>query len=525
MVAVSLNYCKNFTQMRNHVKKNRTKQKLQKRAERINKETSVYTKTEAYRVFTTIALSQRTLELELQLPYNYVMYNSAGMTATELSYIARCSDLLILTVTDANIESSLVSLICRFMPTVVIVYERKHKNIARTVSKLFGDARICDVTMLNQYLANFEMQNTMLCRNRPFMVAQEASYENGQLILTGFMKAGLRSNKVIINGAHEGIVSEVAFGDTVISGEELNVPVDERQLIVKDNEVSEEDETEQPLEYEEEESMADEESFVNEEEEIDPEYDLIENYKEYRGIKNLAKCTFKGQAEPEYYKDLIFMKNMSYVQNTLANIKSPVPKNSYVTLKINVNGPITDKFFVLFSLFEYEANTTIMNYEFSAAKPLNKEVVVDNGYRIFKTRNITSRNLNNNVFEEEPSLERGIISFTAPFSFYSTVAYVLEEDCAVKLQNGYSKDRLFFEKVELKGKPIKICKKHIVVKGMFFSKEQVEHFGNIRLEAKGCNSGYIIRSLGTKGHFKAYFASPVKHGDIIVMPLYKRIFL
>lgn len=184
----------------------------------------------------------------------------------------------------------------------------------------------------------------------------------------------------------------------------------------------------------------------------------------------------------------------------------------------------------MFNLLEYETRRTLYNYDFSSNDPLASNVLVDNGYRIYSATTAITRNINNKVFKHEPSLLCGVVSFIAPINLYGPSAYILQGNDintvnTVKLLNGKSASRVLFDCVELSGKPIKVYKSYVVVRGMFFNSEQVEYFRNVKLESKNGISGHIIRPLGTKGLFKAYFSQHVKHGDSIKMYLYKRIFL
>jgi len=542
--------------MKSLEKRNRNKQLQKNRNSKIDKETELYKNDGIYRVITVIHLSSTRLEVNLKLPYNFILHQEMGlsqtsMSKTDMSYLIRSSDLLLLTVSNVEIDADLVSFLKRYLPTTIIVYERKAKSIAKSVSKLFGDVKIMELSMVNSFLAKTEMSNTMLCQQRPFMVAANAHQEGEHLMLEGFMKKGLLSDKVIINGAYEGVVEEVALLENgTIPGGDLNEEYDESKFLVK-KDLNEEENGEGSNELQDEyegqnegdnESTGDdfnagddfnEDNSEYEEgnadfgdsEEIDPKFDLIEKYKDYQGIRNLATCKFEGEAKPEYYKDLVFMRSTTYSTSVITKRKSIIPPNSVVKLKIRVFQNVTSPIIVLFGLFAFETRPTIQNYEFASQIPLARELVIDNGYRIYSANGTVSRNLNNNLFQEEPGLLNGVVSSVSPFSFFATTAYILNLERPVRLQNGFSDDRMFFTSVVLKGMPIKIYKKYVVIRRMFYTKEQVEYFRNIKLETDSGNTGFVKKPLGTKGSFKAYFTQPIKHGEVVKMRLYKRIFL
>ncbi|KAI4291225.1 pre-rRNA-processing protein TSR1 [Pancytospora philotis] len=522
--------------MKNYNKINKNKQQQKNRQKRLCDDIAVYKRPGNYKVISKIDLSPEALEFELTLPYNFTMYDTRGMSSHIFSYLTRASDILLVTVKDTDVNQELVSLIKRHMPTTIVVYERRQKALARNVAKLFGDVPICEVMMLNSYLAKQDSACTALCKTRPYMVAQEVSYDGVYLHLGGYMRNGLRSDKIVINGVQEGIIEQVAYGEEVINGSDLNAPEDESQL-VRGSQPEEDGGAADEGCYEDgsgdEGSGEDNDSSVSEfeleeaeEYELRPEYDLISKYSDYRGIMNLATCTFKDQEKPEYYKDLVFMKNIKYVQNNLVKNTSAVPSHTYVHLKVRTNGGAPTGPVVVFNLFEYETRNTIHNYDFSDSKPLPKEIVVDNGYRIYRASTILTRNLRHNVFKEERDLTHGVVSFMGPFSFFASAASVINDDGSViKLLNGESKDRIFFDCQVLRGRPIKIYKRYCIIKGMFYSREQVEYFRNIRVDAKNDNKGFIKKPMGMHGLFKAYFNHPIKHDDAITMPLYKRMFL
>lgn len=515
--------------MRRDVQKNKNKQKQEFKAKKIESHKSLYSTDGAYMNITTINLSKIPTDITLKLPYNFIIRDATLLSNHEITYLCRASDLLILSVTSSDIDEDLISLIKKSMPTVVIVYEKKLRSLANPISRSFGNPKICEFSMLNMILEKLQCENTHIATTRPFMVAREVSVNQDIVTVSGFMKNSLRSNKVIINGIHEGIIEEVCVDGTIIPGESL-IPEENDALLspIESENTTEQESNEETDQYDENEEEEVEEIDFDEQP-IEAEIDLINKYSEYRGIRNLATCSFKDQKKPDHYKDIIFIKNMKYAQSQIKNRETLIPKNKSVVLKIRTFEPIQESIFVMFNLFEYETRKTIHSFDFSSSEPLPKKIIVDNGYRIFTTDCIVSRNLNNRVFKEEKDLLTGVVSFIGPVNLYGTVAFILTDVInstnTVRLLNGRTEDRIFFECVELKGKPIKICKSYVVVKGMFFNKEQVEYFRNIKVESRNGVSGFIKRPLGTKGLFKAYFSQQVKHGENITMNLYKRIFL
>ena len=523
--------------MRRDVQKNRNKQKIELKNKKTKEKESLYSSNEAYMNVTSISLNKIPIELDLKLPYNFILRDATELSNHEITYLCRASDLLILVITSTYVDADLISLIKRAMPTVVIVHEKKLKNVAKAISKTFGSTKVCDFSMLNMVLQKIDTVNTNIAVNRPFMIPRTVSFENEYAIVEGFMKNPLKSDKVIINGIHEGIIEELIVDGNRIAGSSLNLEENEDLLskLFEEDQVNESNESEAECQdLSDRDSLSENEEIYDYENETNelslaPEIDLISKYSEYRGIRNLATCTFSGQKNPDHYKDIVFMKNTKYALSQVNSKENLIPKNSQVLLKIKLFEPIQEQIFVLFNLFCYETRKTIHNFDFSSLTPLSEAITVDNGFRIFNTKIFVTRNLNNNVFKVESSLSDGVVSFIGPFNFFDTTAFLLPDGLdtlrAIRLLNGRSQDRIFFESVTLKGKPIKICKSYVVVKGMFYNKEQVEYFRNIQVASKNDISGFIKKPLGTKGLFKAYFSQQVKHGEYITMTLYKRTYL
>lgn len=533
--------------MRRDVQKNKNKQKRELKSKKADMQRDIYSSEGAYVNITTINLNRSRTEIDVKLPFNFILRDATELSNHSITYLCRASDMLILSITGIEVDYDLINVIKRQMPTVVIVHDKKLKGLARAVSKTFGSPKTCDFSMLSMILRNIQYQSTTVASERPFMIPADVRYCDGLLVAEGFMKNSLRSDSVVINGEYRGVIEEAIVDGEVIPGSLLNIEYGENVFkplyedhdnsSIVDTQRNEEDTSVEDVDLE---SQSDgdydvEYSGFYDDQPISSELDLISKYSKYKGIRNLSSCTFADQPEemPEYYKDLVFFRNPKHTLSQVKNRKCIIPKNKSVTLKIRLqlppNASLDLNLIVLFNLFEYEDRYTILNYEFSSHEPLPAEIVIDNGFEIFKARCIVTRNLNNNAFRQEHDLVSGIVSFIGPLVLFSPNAFIVPENLnsfsVVRLFNGYSQNRIFFDCVELEGKPAKVCKRYVVVKGMFYNKEQVEYFRNVQLEASKGIRGFVKKPLGTKGAFKAYFAQPVKYGEDITMSLYKQVFL
>ncbi|OQS55245.1 tsr1 [Ecytonucleospora hepatopenaei] len=433
----------------------------------------------------------------------------------EMSYSARTSDLLILTTFGSEMDSDYISMLKKYMPSAIVVHDSNEDKIyAKTISKIFGDIKIVRKVMLTNILNKFSFKNSGICKVRPYMVVQNIEKTGDKTILCGFMKKGLISDKLVINGKIEVTIEQVVVGEETFSGEELNFNLDENEFL-KEKEAKEEISCE--------ENDISEEEYQDDEVIINPIYDLVERYKDYKGIKDLKSTKFSYQSQNTGDCELVQFARFKHLENKLANRKSKIPENSYVKILINKN--VEGDNLVLFNLYEYEVLYTQMNYLFESSDFLEtgETVTIDNGIRIFDAKCIVSQNISQNGFMPEKTLNNGVVSFASPVTFFSTNCILFKGDALINGSTGESLQRVFLDRVQLKGTPIKIFKHHVVIRGMFYTLDQVKYFKNLVLEAPNGNRGTIKKSLGTKGLFKAEFEKPIRHGQTVTLNLYKRI--
>ena len=147
-------------------------------------------KTCGYRVITIVHLREH-ISLDIKVNYNIIVKEFIAEKANliEMSYVARTSDLLLITISDGNIETDYITLLKKFMPMTLVVYTHNDQKVyAKVISKMFGDVKLVKSILLNNILKNFNYENNRICKIRPFMVVKNAYIENNKMILEGFMK-------------------------------------------------------------------------------------------------------------------------------------------------------------------------------------------------------------------------------------------------------------------------------------------------------------------------------------------------
>ncbi|KAF8568860.1 hypothetical protein P879_05556 [Paragonimus westermani] len=84
--------------------------------------------------------------------------------------------------------------------------------------------------------------------------------------------------------------------------------------------------------------------------------------------------------------------------------------------------------------------------------------------------------------------------------------------------------RLVIKRIVLSGHPYKIHKRNAVVRFMFFNPTDVEYFKAVPLHTKSGAVGNIKEPVGTHGYMKCVFDRPLQASDVVLLPLYKRVF-
>lgn len=84
--------------------------------------------------------------------------------------------------------------------------------------------------------------------------------------------------------------------------------------------------------------------------------------------------------------------------------------------------------------------------------------------------------------------------------------------------------KCILKRIVLTGYPLRIHKKKATIRYMFFNPTDIKYFKPVELQTKGGLRGHIKQALGTHGLMKCTFNDYLKHHDVIIMPLFRRVF-
>lgn len=291
--------------------------------------------------------------------------------------------------------------------------------------------------------------------------------------------------------------------------------------------------------------------------ELDPHESGKQRFHRYRGARSIRHTHWnayeKDPRMPEEYTRLYRPGNLVATKNRIGKLLSdgaPVGCNVRVYLEgTNDLGGAGDPMemlnrglaFTVYGLLPgeekegYVSATMAMDSEVSESIKSKQQVVVQYGPRRLLINPLFSQDghTDNNVHKFNRFLHPGrsaVATFiapvflgNAPVVFYRTQF----ENEQVVLGSGSIQDsdanRIIVKTAILTGLPVKIHRKLVTVRHMFFSRNDVEWFSGVPLYTKLGAQGFIKECLGTHGLFKATFDKKIRSEDTIALPLYKRV--
>ena len=304
------------------------------------------------------------------------------------------------------------------------------------------------------------------------------------------------------------------------------------------------------------------------EDEVEYEQDVLvrERYRKYKYMKSFIQNEWnKFDSLPNYYKKLFRFGNIERTHNQVISLhekNSAFFEGCYITLvfespelfdkvqKLDNNLPL-----IVSSLFRHERKMSLMHCkvrfhnENESEIASNKNYMIHSGFRKYNT-NILFSNIYHKCrkFKSVKKIGTNYSNWYLA-SFFAQVYFppnnilifskneekndmILEEN---NLNGGgqlkmignslYSDPfKVILKRIILTGYPVKVKKKHAVIKFMFFNPEDVLYYSNNELYTKFGLKGKIKEKIGTHGAMKVLFNNGVKQTDIVCMNLYKRKF-
>lgn len=319
-------------------------------------------------------------------------------------------------------------------------------------------------------------------------------------------------------------------------------------------ELTPEEETRQLQEFRE---AAKEDLEFPDELELDPKESGRERLAAYRGIKSLGNCDWDcdevDKDSPSIWNRLLRISNFKATRNKI--VKQNI-REAQLTIgnrcRIFLRAPfhIMEKVnsstnpFVIYGLLEHEHKLALVHFSYESwedyEEPVasGESIIVQYGPRRQVIQPIFNQasNNSNNVHKSEKFHHPGSFSIAsciapvlfsnAPTIFFKPLGGDGSEGLELVGQGTFlncDHTRVVAERAILTGHPVKIHKRVVTVRYMFFSPEDINWFKAIPLFTKSGRSGFIKESLGTHGYFKATFDGKLTAQDTVAMSMYRRV--
>lgn len=316
-------------------------------------------------------------------------------------------------------------------------------------------------------------------------------------------------------------------------------------------ELSPEDEEEQLRQFR---ALEKEDREFPDELELAPTELARERFREYRGVKSLGGCMWdwdeQSTEKPSIYNQLLRINNFKATRNKLLK---DAARHAQVVIgtktKLYIKAPkfildavdVTRAPFIIYSLLEHEHKLAVTNFSFQTWEdydkpvPSGEPIIVQYGFRrqVITPAFNQATNSSNNVHKHERFAHSGdicIATAIAPPMFYNAPAmyFTQKPDGSLEIVGqgtflNCDHTRVMAERAVLTGHAVKIHKRLITIRYMFFNAEDINWFKAVPLFTKSGRTGFIKESLGTHGYFKATFDGRLSAQDVIGMALYKRI--
>uniref|UniRef100_A0A915Q0X5 Pre-rRNA-processing protein TSR1 homolog n=1 Tax=Setaria digitata TaxID=48799 RepID=A0A915Q0X5_9BILA len=195
---------------------------------------------------------------------------------------------------------------------------------------------------------------------------------------------------------------------------------------------------------------------------------------------------------------------------------------------------------IIYGLLAHEQKMSLLNMVLkrhpSCTVPIsNKQRLLFHvGYRCFEAEPVFSQHTGGDKFKMErfmPKDSTFVASVFAPIMFPPVPVLVYRLDSHGNQQLvatggvlNVNPDRIILKRIILSGHPFKINRRSVVVRYMFFNREDIEWFKPVELRTPRGRRGHIKEALGTHGHMKCIFDQQLNAMDTVMMNLYKRVY-
>lgn len=274
----------------------------------------------------------------------------------------------------------------------------------------------------------------------------------------------------------------------------------------------------------------------------------------YRGIKSLGTCEWDydeyDSEAPSIWNRLLRISNYKATRNKI--LKDSI-KESQINIgnraRIFIKAPqfILERInpktkpFIIYGLLQHEHKLAVVNFSFEHWEdyeepvPSKEVLIAQYGPRrqIIQPMFNQGSNNSNNVHKYENFAHPGssnIATTIAPVSFNNapTIFFKSKPDGSLELVGqgtflNCDHTRVMAQRAVLTGHPVKIHKKLVTIRYMFFNPDDINWFKAVPLFTKSGRTGFIKESLGTHGYFKATFDGKLTSQDVVAMSLYRRV--
>ncbi|EFO26325.1 hypothetical protein LOAG_02163 [Loa loa] len=275
-------------------------------------------------------------------------------------------------------------------------------------------------------------------------------------------------------------------------------------------------------------------------------------FQRYRALKSFRTSPWDPLENlPKTYSRIFKFSNYRHskkvaLSNTATENEYSAPRGAFISIYISkVPTNLIDiwprsKPLIIYGLLAHEQKMSVLNMVLkrhpSCTVPItNKQrLLFYMGYRHFEAEPVFSQHTSGDKFKMErfmPNDGAFVASVFAPIMFPPVPVLVYRLDSRGNQQLvatggvlNVSPDRIILKRIVLSGHPFKINRRSVVVRYMFFNREDIEWFKPVELRTPRGRRGHIKEALGTHGHMKCVFDQQLNAMDTVMMNLYKRVF-